>query len=208
MALDSAGNLYVANYNSLSSSVSVFARGANGCVTGNRVIAGPHTGIAGPWSLAINGSTLYVGNLLAGPCGPTAILAFSVNASGDTAPSYVITGSETLITGPWGIGFDNAGNMYVADNSANPSNSHILVFSSSAKGNVAPIRNISGPHTGLLSLSDLSVRHEGTVYAAAYDANSVSVFPPQANGDVAPIRVIQGPNAMINFPLAVSVAEK
>jgi hypothetical protein len=204
MALDSSGNLYVTNGTVLTEqNVLVFPPGANGCITGNRIIAGPHTGLSGPRGVAIRGDILYVSTGRPGACGPPGVLEFRAAASGDAAPVAVINGPKTLIGMPGAIGFDRDGNLYVANSTL--AGSSILVFAPGASGDVAPTRVIEGPDSGLSGASDLSVRSDGTLYVANYYADDVTVYAPGENGDVPPIRVLGGPETMIRFTHSVSV---
>lgn len=87
MALDSAGNLYVANGNIVPStpSIVVFSASASGNATPTRVISGAATGLTSPGNLAVDGrGNIYVLN-------GTNILKFSSTATGNVAPSATIT---------------------------------------------------------------------------------------------------------------------
>jgi hypothetical protein len=74
----------------------------------------------------------------------------------------------------------------------------IAVYKGDADGDVAPIRMIRGPKTGLsftngrLALDP--VHHEVFV---PVNTNSVLVFPALAEGDIAPIRVLKGPDTRL-----------
>jgi hypothetical protein len=93
---------------------------------------------------------------------------------------------------PKGVDFDNANNLYVS-NGAN-----VLVFPASADGDVAPIRTIAGPNSGISNTFDLAVGPSGELYVGNVLDNlspgDITVYPPEADGDVAPIRSISGTN--------------
>jgi hypothetical protein len=96
---------------------------------------------------------------------------------------------------------DAAGNLYVA----NYSNHTITVFGPGASGNVAPIRTISGPMTGLSNPSGIALNPSGNLYVANDVVNSVVVFAPGAAGNVTPIRTLSGPSTGINRPAALAL---
>ena len=143
--------MYVAN--SASNSISVYAPGASGDVAPLRVISGPNTGISNPWSVALDAAgRVYVANSdsitvyapgVGGPPGsPTA----------NAAPIRAISGFSARVWGPIGLALDAAGYLYVSNATANS----ITVYAPGSGGplgssaaNVAPIRTISGPRTGL-----------------------------------------------------------
>ena len=112
-------------------------------------IAGPNTKLAQPRGLALDAS----GRLIVGNSGTPASITVYPNASTATAdviPVGNITGGSTRLQSPQQIALNrnvSNGELYVADTLA----AAILIFTnmSSATGNVAPARVISGPNTGL-----------------------------------------------------------
>jgi hypothetical protein len=86
-------------------------------------------------------------------------------------------------------GPDPAGTIYVADYAA----SAIDVFAPSTNGNVAPIRSISGPLTGIDGPGDVAVDSSGDVYSSNFNDDTITEYAPGASGNVAPIRTIAGP---------------
>jgi len=80
------------------------------------------------------------------------------------------------------------GEIFAIDQTANA----IVVFPTTASGNVAPIRRIAGPDTGLgTGLVSNAAVFGGEIYVPQSDG-TISVFPQNADGDVAPTRVISG----------------
>jgi hypothetical protein len=74
----------------------------------------------------------------------------------------------------------------------------IDVFAAGANGNVAPIRRIMGPDTGLSGPADVAVDSAGDVYASNYFADTITEYAPGASGDAAPIRTIGGANTLLS----------
>src|SRR6476660_4947961 len=112
-------------------------------------IAGADTKLAQPRGLALDAS----GRLIVGNSGtPTSITVYpnASTATGDVIPVGNITGSNTRLQSPQQIALNrnvSNGELYVADTLA----AAILIFTnmSTATGNVAPARVISGANTGL-----------------------------------------------------------
>ena len=96
VALDSSGDLYVANYGN--STVTVYPRG------GTRHSSTITTGLSKPLFVAINSDTLYVANNGNGT-------VTTVYSTGSDSPSQTITGFSS----PFGITLDKNGNVYVTD---------------------------------------------------------------------------------------------
>lgn len=91
-------------------------------------------------------------------------------------------------------GPDPVNTIYVADGTGN----RIDVFAAGANGNVAPIRTISGPLTGLDLPTDVKVDSAGDLYASNIGGSSITEYGPGASGNVAPIRTISGSNTGLN----------
>ncbi|HZU29676.1 MAG TPA: hypothetical protein VFB79_01085 [Candidatus Angelobacter sp.] len=112
-------------------------------------IAGPDTLLSQPRGLALDSSgRLIVGNA-ATPISITIYPSASIN-TGDALPSANFNGGNTLLKSPQQIALNrnvSNGELYVAD----PVAASILIFTniSTATGNVAPARSITGSSTGL-----------------------------------------------------------
>ena len=77
----------------------------------------------------------------------------------------------------------------------------ITVYSADAVGDVAPLRVIQGPKTGLNWPTGVAVDSERQeVYVANEIGDTISVFSAAAQGDVAPIRVLKGPRTLMKNP--------
>jgi hypothetical protein len=101
VALDSSGNIYVAN--SQGNSVTVYGPNANGNQPPIRVISGSSTGIVLPQGLAFDASgNLYVTNLqISGVSGTLNV--FPPNAAGNAAPIAELTGNSSVTFNPVGV---------------------------------------------------------------------------------------------------------
>jgi hypothetical protein len=72
------------------------------------------------------------------------VTVFALDASGNATPARTISGANTGLSLPIGIGVDRQGNLYVA----NREGGTVGVFPVDASGNVAPTRSISSPGMG------------------------------------------------------------
>jgi DNA-binding beta-propeller fold protein YncE len=80
----------------------------------------------------------------------------------------------------------------------------ITVYPSNADQDVAPLRVIQGPKTGLDWPTNIAVdAKRGELYVANSGGHSVLVFDVSAQGDVAPIRVLKGARTELQFPTGV-----
>lgn len=136
---------------------------------------------------------LYVGNT-----GNNSITVYNHAANGNIKPTYVIAGSRTGISVPGQLSEDAASNLYVANGSSfkSSTNPAILVFAHGANGNVAPIRIIAGPSTGIQNVEAMTVDIiTGNIYVTSSNPSTneaglietLLVFGPNSNGNVAPL---------------------
>ncbi|MGQ0548671.1 MAG: beta-propeller fold lactonase family protein [Armatimonadota bacterium] len=114
VALDGAGNLYVANFSPFpipSHSVTVYAAGANGNVAPIRTISGAATGLNMPADVVTDGvGTLYVANN-----GGNTVTVYGAGATGNVFPIRTIIGAATGLSGPTGLTVDGVGILYVTN---------------------------------------------------------------------------------------------
>jgi hypothetical protein len=137
IALDGAGNIYVAN----GGGITVYAAGASGNATPTATITGSNTGLNGPFGIALDGAgNIYVANETG-----NSITVYAAGASGNATPTATIVGGNTGLNTPVGIALDGSGNIYVTNFDANS----ITVYAAGASGNATPTATIAGGNTGL-----------------------------------------------------------
>lgn len=196
LAMDSRGNIYVAN---ISNTITVYAAGAEGNVAPVRTIAGTKTLLNGPAGLAIDSQDeLYVANQTNYD---SRITIYASNANGDAAPIRTIHGKKTGLNYPWGLAFDSQSNLYVG-NQTDPGS--VTVYAPNANGNTAPLRTIAGPVTKLAEPAGLAVDASGYLYVVetqGYEA--VVIFAPDANGNATPTSYFNSGYLYSSFGIAL-----
>ncbi len=204
IAVDARGKIYVVN----STSVTEYAAGSNGDVKPTHTISGPRTGLASPDGIAVDAKhNVYVMN-----SATPAITVYAAGAHGNVAPIRTISGPSTDLIGPAGIAVDTADDIYVTSCSApskcgiGDAEGAVLVFASGANGNVAPIRAIEGPGTGLGRPGSIAVDVSANIYVTQYYSNYnggcymahgsifIFVFAAGANGNASAIEGFQSAN--------------
>jgi hypothetical protein len=149
---------------------------------------------------------IYVANELS-----SSVTIYPENANGNVAPAGSLSGSNTGLNDVWGVAFDAANNIYVANfHGGLPNDGSVTVYPARSRGNAAPIATITGQPSGnqMINPSDVALDAAGDIYVPGYFSNSVSVYAPGANGDPAPIRYISGSNTDLNQPSYLYVTPK
>jgi hypothetical protein len=178
IAVDSAGNFYVANEGS--SSVTEFAAAANGNAAPIKTISGPSTGFVDIRGIAVDSSgSIYVSDTSA-----HAVWIFTAAQNGNVAPSSSIVGASTTLSFPGGVAVDSAGKVYVGDQGGTGS---ILEWNAGHTGNVAPDNSITGV-TGAYGLQVVN----GNIYIGGQCGGHIFVFPANATGAAVPAQHITG----------------
>ncbi len=184
LAVAPSGKLYVANGGYHDSRILIFPSGANGNVA-PQIIAGSNVPIASCEGLAVDSSgKLYVSDYI-----NKAIYVFAAGASGNVAPIRTIAGSATKLVQPFGMSFDAAGDLYVAN--SHTAQTPVEEFAPGANGNVAPIATLGGSHTKMLGIFNMVLDPKGRIIVQ--DGGSILVFGAGAHGNVKPKAVISGP---------------
>jgi hypothetical protein len=193
IALDGAGNIYVANGGN---AITVYAAGASGNAPPMATIAGSNTGLNFPFGIALDGAgKIYVTNLSA-----NSITVYAAGASGNATPTATITGGNTGLFGPIGIALDGAGNIYVA----NFSGSTLTVYAAGASGNATPTATIAGGNTGLNGPRGIAVDGAGNIYVSNQNGSIITVYAAGASGNVTPAATIAGGNTGLNIPALIT----
>jgi hypothetical protein len=130
----------------------------------------------------------------------SSVQIFSPTADGDAVPIRTIGGSATTITGVGSISLavDSANNVYTSSGiTVADTPESILIFNSSANGNVPPSSTIGGPLTTISFIQGLAVDNAGNIYVSNVPSDNpnedILVFSAGSTGNVAPIRTISGP---------------
>jgi hypothetical protein len=129
---------------------------------------------------------IYVADFLTDtPDARSAVLVYSLWASGDIAPLLQITlPSDSVVCD---VAVDSRGEVYAADEK-----SRILVYSPGSSGAAAPIRTLFGPQTTLFRPRALTLSRSDELIVADFggpgpgEVGGVSVFAAGATGNAAP----------------------
>jgi hypothetical protein len=195
MALNSRGNIYVANEEGIApgpnierpGGVSVYPAGSNGDVKPSAYIRGADVNMKLPC-----------------PCTDTCC------------------GNDTGIQNPYGIAVDLQSNLYVTSTSGCPRSKgeSVRVFPAGSDGNVKPSAIISGPHTGLTAPNSVAMDSRGDIYVTdyrgqtregrtiVYKKGSIIIYRPGSSGDAAPMARIAGPKTGIDRPGKIALDSK
>ncbi|MGA7618387.1 NHL repeat-containing protein [Candidatus Binatus sp.] len=218
IALDSSGNIYVADDGSYANefTASVFVYPPLGSSTGTldeapiATISGSDTGLVSPRGIGLDS----IGNIYVVNGAGVSVYPPLGSSTGllNEAPTATISGGDTGLVNPQGIALDSSGKIYVADENA----ASVFVFSAlgSSTGllDVAAIATISTTMTtglvsprgiGLDSIGNIYVADDGS-YANEYTA-SVFVYPAGSNGNVAPIASISGSSTRLVEPAGIAL---
>jgi hypothetical protein len=205
VATDAAGQIYVAGYLPSSSFavIEVYAAGASGAATPVRTIVTPS--LYAPSAMAIDaGGSLYTVNPDDGE-----VYVYSSTASGAATPTRIISGSLTQLNESEGVAVDGSGNIYVASAIVSGSNATgaVYVFSSTANGNVAPIRTITNANGIFLGEG---IDAGGNIYLSldtitAPYTGAIVRYGPGVSGAATPARIIAGTATGLTTAGGVSV---
>jgi len=142
LALDSAGNIFVANVDNTITEYRPPAPSSYASPDNSAPILTIPIGPGAPEGLAIHGTTLYAST------DDHMIKEYSLPSG---TPGAVISGPNTLLANPVGIDVDSSGDLFVVNAQYDATGNQVLEFAPGASGNVAPIAVISGPATLLNS---------------------------------------------------------
>ncbi len=120
-----------------------------------------------------------------------------------TEPKRVISGPKTKIEYNCGLYVDpKNGDIYTLSNDTNQT---LAVFPRSAKGNVAPMRELRTPQATFgLAVDD----DNQELFIAVQENNSIVVYRKTASGDETPLRELVGNRTQLGDPHGVAVDSK
>ena len=124
-----------------------------------------------------------------------AILTFRGGAHGEEAPIRVIQGSRTGLLMPDTLAVDPIHNeIFVPERGNRQANGgHIQVFPREANGNVAPLRVLKGPDTGLGGFMKVAVDPvRDLLIVSDASGGGLRIFNRTDSGNTKPMRVITG----------------
>lgn len=174
--------IYVTN--ALADAVLVFRAGANGAEPPVRMIQGPCTGLVNPHAISLD---LEHREILVSSLSARSIAIFPMEAEGNVTPIRYIRGPKTRLGHTVGMGVDTQTNVLVVANSED-----VLFFDRTATGDVAPVGEIKGAHTGIRDEPwEIEVR-KGKIFLAASNHlhlnlyAQVTIKPEYADGRAVP----------------------
>ncbi|MGH7815374.1 MAG: NHL repeat-containing protein [Candidatus Binataceae bacterium] len=210
IALDAAGNIYVANASASfggAGSILVYPPGADRNAAPARIIGGPRAKTSDPTAIALDPrGYIVVANRHGGPAGAGGVSLYPACAAGDAAPAAVVAGARTGLNDPDGVAVDSNSTIYVANYSGGPQgNGSITIYRRSGNGDLALSATIAAPEdgrdrTGLDAPVAIALDSHGNIYVAndgrALDGiatlPNINIYSPNANGNTAPITSITG----------------
>lgn len=131
------------------------------------------------------------------------VLVFPLTATGNVAPTRTISGSNTGLSLPIGIGVDSHGSVYVA----NRTGSKVTVYPLGANGNIAPTRTLTD--TAMKSPQVLFIDRADNVLVATCPncgsaAGGATAMFQFANGASVSNSVIRGANTGLTVPAGIN----
>lgn len=199
--------------------IAVYGRTQSGNTPPKRMIQGSRTHLNSPQGVAVDDEhqELIVSNDTR-----FSILVFERTANGNAAPIREIIGPKTGINNPQGIVVDPVHDEIILSDEGGKGPAkpppHLLVFRRTDSGDVAPIREITGPKTGMLrprqiqydsQRDELVIADRGLVQEFKYDVPGfLAVWKRTDSGDVAPRKLIRGPRSQLTSPRSVYVDMK
>ncbi len=218
IALDSGGNIYVANYYTANtrsdlkydSSITVYPAGSNGNAPPSAVIAGDNTGLSYPQGIALDSS----GNLYAEGYGNG--VGYSVNvypegSNGNVSPSASIAGADTGMDGPFAIALDSSGNIYVLNSYGGTAQlGSVTAYPAGSSGDTVPTATITSNFTRLPFASGIAVDSPGNIYvtntlSGAGEDFSIEIYPAGSYATGPPIATIAGDDTGLYFPFGIAL---
>jgi hypothetical protein len=165
-------------------SVAIFAAGASGDEKPLLTIqeAPPDTPFDAGTSLA---GEVFVGN------SNGTVNVYTVHQN-DYRFARKFAGPNTEMVHPVSMAVDPGGTVYIADRGADPGTAKVMWMVPGLRGNIAPEKILTGPHTGLTSPTGIAIDASEDVYVADHDSGKILIFDSSAQDDAPPVATIDG----------------
>jgi sugar lactone lactonase YvrE len=216
MVLDSDRDLYVSNSfgGAGGGSVTVYQSGASGDAAPLRTITSDFTGMSGGASkVAVDSSgKIYVANTQ-GISHDDSITVYSAGSYAVGVPMATISGDNTGLSFPIGVGVDASGNISVLND-----NSTVTTYAAGSSGNAQPVATLSINSGKNTAASGIAVERSGKIFVSVTGVvicraqschqpnhGEVLVYRPGSDGNAKPTALISGPDTGIRSPSAVAV---
>jgi len=188
IALDSSGNIYVADFGDPEhipvTPANVFVYPPLGSSTGTldeaptATITGTTTDLNNPTGIALDSSrNIYVTDSAADSVFVYPPLGSSTGKLNES-PTATISGIITTLNKPWGIALDSSSNIYVVDQAKSSLTVYPPLGSSTGTLDEKPTATISGSSTGLNQPWGIALDSSADIYVANDTPASVLVYPP------------------------------
>lgn len=191
LAFDPSGNMYVLLWTGPGTNcILVYAPGAK---TASREI--DDSSLVRPSGLVYSNGMLYTADMTS-----DAIDGYPASASGETSPTFQITGSATKLKSPASLGFDKDGALYVQQEDGTGT---ILAYDHPVSGNMAPTRTIAvQTNRGLLGVMIVTPLTLLIDAASPTDADQIETYR-DIGGPV--LRILGGAKTKLNGVSAMVV---
>ncbi len=203
--------------NPFAQAILAFPGSANGEQAPLRMIQGPHTQLDGQID-RMEIDTVHTEIIIPDH---KQILVFPLNGNGDVAPLRIIGGPDVDLKAGGGAGsaaVDPVHNIIiVGTENRGPEGGALIMFNRTDNGNVKPIREITGTHTGIIRINQIQTQPGKGWIVAAQPGKSdeqepegifVGVWSINDNGDVPPRWKIGGPKSTLKKPRGVVLNAK
>jgi len=205
VAVDGAGNIYVAENEGLSNSlVVVYAPGSYTpsrtitMPTGSTIIGG-YGADGGPVTVDTAGN-IYIATSNGATTTNDSIYVFGPTANGAATPIRTIFGSLTQLQNPTQFALDAAGDLYAVMANSDILPPILVMYPAGSSGNVAPTLITSSQYTpdavALDTAGNIYITSGGT--ATSVIATAIYEFPAGSTAGAAPIRTITGANVLLD----------
>jgi hypothetical protein len=183
--------------------IDVFAPGSYGAMPPVRTIAGPHTHLGRPLSMAVDAQgLLYVANTGVLDNAPlSAVEVFAPDANGDVAPVREILFDVPSV--PSGLALDTNGDLFVGDQEGGGTDPALRVFPQAANGRTSPLRALTidpPPHS---NVAGVALSPSGLAYVVDWTQDDVAMLDKSGQS---PAVFLKGDQTTLKTPTDIAVA--